>query len=103
MKALTGGDAIRSRRLFVDYYTYAYNAMINRALSTAITGYAVRDTMYNADFDGDAMNSLHVPDYDDYDDLPDLVNVDDEWYTNRLDTITASEIATAVTRSYYEY
>jgi len=78
-KALTGGDAIRSRRLFGDYYTYAYNAMINRALSTAITGYAVRDTMYNADFDGDAMNGLHVPDDDDYDDLPDLVNVDDDW------------------------
>jgi hypothetical protein len=77
MKALTGGDAIRSRRLFGDYYTYAYNAMINRALSTA-------------------MNGLHVPD-DDYDDLPDLVNVDDDWYTNRLDTITASDIATAVT------
>lgn len=78
-KALTGGDAIRSRRLFGDYYTYAYNAMINRALSTAITGYVVRDTMYNADFDGDAMNGLHIPDDDDYDDLPDLVNVDDDW------------------------
>ena len=52
---------------------------------------------------GDAMNGLHVPDDDDYDDLPDLVNVDDDWYTNRLDTITASDIATAVTRSYYEY
>ena len=96
MKALTGGDAIRPSRMFSDYYPYAHNAVINRALSTAITGYAVRDTMYNADFDGDAMNGLHVPD-DDYDDLPDLVNVDDDWYTNPLDTITASDIATAVT------
>ena len=103
MKALTGGDAIRPRRLFRDYYTYDHKAMINRELSTAITGYAVRATMYNADFDGDAMNGLHVPDYDYYDDLPDLVNAGDDWHTNRLDTITASDIATAVTRSYYEY
>ena len=51
--------------------------MINITLSTAITGYTVRDIMYKIYFDGDAMNSIRVPDYDEYDDLPDIVNVDD--------------------------